>query len=95
MKYSEFLLRVAENITQDNYYLCVILTYNNIAKQHPEYVEKLQRTIKRKLASLPKMSDGSSRTTLASCVFRARQSNVEYRVNWLKSLAAIHAKKGN
>lgn len=94
MKYSEFIYQVMENLTPRDYWICHVLKYNKIAKQHPEHAEKLRRTVEQKLRKVNPVN-----TSFAKTLFRLELKYnlppLETRIKWLKTIAKIHARKGN
>lgn len=103
MKYSEFLLHVAdlvENDTYNTYHLCcVLMKLKNSCKAngYQEHISKLQNTIAKKLATEVKKYQNKAITTISRSL-QDQFGNHEYRtlrVLWLESLAKHHAARGN
>ncbi len=100
LKYSAYVRVIAEELSHENLYICIIINYHPLSREYPDYAEKLRKTIKTKLAKLPKNSDGTKATTLFGAYFKCLKSGMEvneitYRKQWLESIARIYERKGN
>ena len=97
IKYSDYVRAIADKITEEDKYICIVNNYHPLSRKYPEYAEKLRKTIKTKLAKSPKNSDGAVPTTLFRAYVKSgmKVDEVTYRKQWLESIARIHEMKGN
>lgn len=97
LKYSDYVRAIADKITEEDKYICIVNNYYPLSRKYPEYAKKLRKTIKTKLAKLSKNSDGAVPTTLFRAYIKSgmKVDEITYRKQWLESIAKIHARKGN
>lgn len=97
LKYSDYVRMIANGISYEDWYICIIIRDHPLSRRYPDYAEKLRKTIKTKLAKLPKNSDGTKPFSLIGAYLRSgmKVDQVTYRKQWLESIARIHEKKGN
>lgn len=89
---------IAYSVSNEYLYICRIIHFNPLSREYPDYAEKLRKTIKTKLAKLPKNSDGTEATTLYGAYLKSgmKVDRVTYRKQWLESICKrIHERKGN
>lgn len=94
MKYSEFLKAIASQLTEENYFICLILNESKLAKQYPRYTKKLRKTVAEKLTRLRTKHPTTGRT-LWNLSIDYKLPQKETRIKWLETLAKIHESKGN
>ena len=96
LKYSDYVRMIADSISDESIYICININYHSLSREYPDYAEKLRKTIKTKIAKLPKKVDGTAQTTLSGayiikCLKSGMKVNkITYRKQWLESIARIH-----
>ena len=100
LKYSDYVRMIADSISDKNLYICISVNCHPLSMEYPDYAKKLCKTVKTKLAKMPKESDGTATTTLFTAYLKCLKSGMKVteitrRMQWLESIARIYEKKGN